>query len=133
MIKTIYVFGNELLGFDNLPIKLVPHLKKEFPDINFQIIDPNENLKPIKKELIIIDTIDGINNVQVITDLDKIKTEKIYSVHDFDLGFNLKLLKKIGKLEKVLIFGVPMKGKKKIILNQLIFKIKSPSRMWGEL
>jgi Ni,Fe-hydrogenase maturation factor len=156
---TIYVFGNPLLDFDNLPIKLVPELQKQFPDINFIIQDPNENLKPTynkssaKKnkssvdlnglsseaslssvalaedeakegELIIIDTVVGINEVIVINDIEKLKTDKIYSMHDFDLAFNLKLLKKIGKLKKVTIFGVPQKINKKEALKQLVELIK---------
>lgn len=51
---TIYIFGNPLLDFDNLPIKLLPELKKEFPEIKFTVMDPNENIKPINKELVVI-------------------------------------------------------------------------------
>jgi len=105
---TIYVFGNELLDFDNLPIRLVPKLKKLFPAVDFIIQDPNENIKlPKNGELIIIDTVVGIEKVEVINDIEKLETEKIYSMHDFDLAFNLKLLKKIGQLKKLTIFGVP--------------------------
>lgn len=117
---TIYIFGNELLDFDNLPIKLVPELKKLFPNINFIIQDPTENIKPAENgELIIIDTVIGIDKVMVINDIKKLETEKIYSMHDFDLAFNLKLLKKIDQLEKLTIFGVPPKINKKTALKQL--------------
>lgn len=118
--KTIHIFGNPLLDFDNLPIKLAPKLRKIFPEIDFIIADPNENLEPINKELIIIDTVEGIKKVAVIDDIEKLETSKIYSLHDFDLAFNLKLLQKIGKLKKVKIFGVPMKGDEEKILEQLI-------------
>ena len=117
--KTIHIFGNPLLDFDNLPLKLAPKLKKIFPEINFVIADPSENLKPVNGELIIIDTVEGIEKVVLIGDLEKIQTQKIYSLHDFDLAFNLKLLQKIGKLKKVKIFGVPMKGDEKEIFEQL--------------
>lgn len=121
---TIYIFGNPLLDFDNLPIKLVPKLQERLPSINFIIQDPNENTKPSEKgALIIIDTVMGINEVIVINDIEKLKTDKIYSMHDFDLAFNLKLLKKIGKLKKVTIFGVPSKINKKIALEQLVKSI----------
>ncbi len=117
---TIYIFGNTLLNFDNLPIKLVPELRKLFPDINFIIQDPNENLKfPKNGELIIIDTVVGINKVAIIDDIKKLETSKIYSMHDFDLGFNLKLLKKIGRLKKIIIFGLPIKINKKTAIKQL--------------
>lgn len=127
---TIYIFGNELLDFDNLPIKLVPELKNAFPAINFIIQDPNENIKFTRRsfsvggpaengELIIIDTVVGIKKVTIINDIKKLETEKIYSMHDFDLAFNLKLLKKISQLGKLTIFGVPPKINKKIALKQL--------------
>ena len=121
---TIHIFGNPLLDFDNLPLKLAPKIQKLFPEIDFIIVDPNENLKPINRELVIIDTVEGIKNVTLIDDISKIQTGKIYSLHDFDLAFNLKILQKIGKLKKVRIFGVPMDGDEKEILKQLKNLIK---------
>lgn len=119
MKKTIHIFGNPLLDFDNLPLKLAPKLEKIFPEIDFVIADPSENLKPIDSELIIIDTIEGAKKVTVIDDLEKIQITRIYSLHDFDLAFNLKLLQKIGKLKKVKIFGVPMEGDEEETLSKL--------------
>ncbi|HLM84221.1 MAG TPA: hypothetical protein VK254_03365 [Candidatus Bathyarchaeia archaeon] len=123
--KTIRIFGNPLLDFDNLPIKLTPKLKKIFPDIDFVIADPNENLKPKNKELIIIDTIEEIKKVVLIDDIERLQTQKLYSLHDFDLAFNLKLLQKIGKLMSVKIFGLPMDGNEEKILEELAKIIKS--------
>ena len=117
--KTIHIFGNPLLDFDNLPIRLAPKLRQLFPEIDFIIIDPSENLNPIDGELIIIDTVEGIKKVVLIDDLGKLETNKIYSLHDFDLAFNLKLLQKIGKLKSVKIFGVPMRGDEAEILEGL--------------
>jgi len=122
---TIYLCGNPLLPFDSLPLKLKPKLEQAFPQIDFLELDPNENLKPENKELIIIDTIEGIDEVVLMDDIDKIQTAPLYSLHDFDLGFNLKLLKKIGALEKVTIFGVPMKGDKTALLEALIKAINN--------
>jgi Ni,Fe-hydrogenase maturation factor len=122
--KTIHIFGNPLFDFDNLPIRLAPKLKKIFPEIAFVITDPSENIKPTDGELIIIDTVEGIKKVVVIDDVKKLETNKIYSLHDFDLAFNLKLLQKIGKLKSVKIFGVPMKGNEKEIFEQLEKYIK---------
>jgi len=117
--KIIHIFGNPLLDFDSLPLKLAPKLKKIFPEIDFVISDPNENFKPINQELFIIDSVEGIKKVTLIENLDQLKTEKKYSLHDLDLAFNLKLLQKIGKLKKVKILGVPMKEDEKEILEQL--------------
>jgi len=117
--KKIYIFGNVLLDFDNLPIKLAPKLKKTFPEIDFIIHDPNENLKPENNELIIIDTVEGLKETIIIDEIKKIKSSPTCSMHDFDLGFNLKLLKKLGKLKKIIIFGVPMNINEKKALKQL--------------
>lgn len=124
MKKKIYIFGNPLLPFDSLPIKLAPRLQTALPNFEFIVADPNENLKPTNKELIIIDTIEGIEEVVVIDDIDKIKTERIYSLHDFDLGYNLKLLQKLGELERAKIIGVPMEGNEEEIFKQLCEELK---------
>ena len=123
---TIYIFGNPLLDFDNLPLKLAPKLQKLFPEIDFVITDPSENISPIDGELIIIDTVENIKNVILIDDIEKLETNKIYSLHDFDLAFNLKLLQKICKLKRVKIFGVPMEGDEEDVLEQLEKSIGRP-------
>ena len=123
--KTIHIFGNPMLDFDNLPIRVAPKLRKLFPNINFVVADPNENIEPLNGELTIIDAVEGIDKVMLIDDLRQLKTEKIYSLHDFDLAFNLKLLQKIGKLNKIKIIGVPMEGNEKEILDQLVKVIES--------
>ena len=105
-MKKIYVAGNPLVREDNIPVKLMGRLQKRFPDIKFQELEPTDNL-PEEKTLNIIDTVIGIEDIKVIRDIDKIVTGKIYSMHDFDLGFNLKLMKKAGKLRSVKIIGVP--------------------------
>ena len=120
----IYIFGNPLLDFDNLPIRLQPELEKVFPDIEFIAMDPNENLHPENKELIIIDTAIDIDKIKVLDDIDKIELSPNYSLHDHDLGFNLKLLKKLGQLEKVTIFCVPPDIDKKQALQELVDLIK---------
>ncbi|MEM3606996.1 MAG: hypothetical protein QXK49_02055 [Candidatus Aenigmatarchaeota archaeon] len=117
-MKTIYVFGNPLIKEDSLPLKLVDKLKKEFPNIVFKEFDAVEDLD-FENELNIIDAVQGIKKVELIEDLDKILTKKIYSMHDFDLGYNLKLLKKMKMINKVRIFGVPLKINEKKALEQL--------------
>jgi Ni,Fe-hydrogenase maturation factor len=124
MKNKIYIFGNSLLEFDNLPIKLIPDLQKAFPHIEFIHQDPNDNLHPENGELVIIDTAEGISEVKVLTDIDQIIDSPKFSMHDLDLGFTLKLMKKIGTLEKVTIFCVPMSGDGKRILEQLCEQIR---------
>lgn len=105
----ILVFGNSLVEKDNLALKLLPKLRKKFLNIEFKEFDPGENLEAEIEDgkLRILDVVEDIDEVMIIDDIDKLKTEKVYSMHDFDLGFNLKLFKKIGKLKEVEIIGVP--------------------------
>lgn len=108
----VLVVGNILVEQDSLPVKLLPLLKKEFPkkdfpNIEFIEYDPSEDLP--KGDLIIIDTIINTEDIIVFDDLERIELNKVYSLHDFDLGYNLKLMKKFGMLGKVKIIGVPEK------------------------
>lgn len=133
-MKKIYIFGNPILDYDNLPIKFIPELKKTFPEIEFIEIDPNENLKPENGKLVIIDTIAGIEEVIAIKDIDKIdkiESNPNVSMHDFDLGFNLKLLKKIGILKEIVIFGIPQNKEKQAVLEQLVQIIKEQMENQG--
>lgn len=96
----ILVFGNPLIKKDSLALKLMPKLKKEFPQIEFIEIDPTENLDKFGRKLFIIDVVPNINNVKVLDlkdNFNQLSTSKLFSMHDFDLGYNLKLLKKTWK------------------------------------
>jgi len=126
--QIIYIFGNPLLEYDNTPLKLQTALSNTFSDIDFIEIDPNENLHPTNGKLTIIDTIADIDDVIIIDnmdDIDSIERNPNYSLHDLDLGFTLKLLKKIGSLKEILIFGVPQNIKKQDALKQLINLIQN--------
>jgi Ni,Fe-hydrogenase maturation factor len=125
MPPKIFIFGNPLLKEDSLPLKMMPSLKEALPDIDFIELDPNEDLESLEKEANIIDTVFGIEKVRVIEDIDSIQESPKLSMHDFDLGFNLKLLKKMGRLETVRIFGVPPEIKEEDALEQLIPLLKS--------
>jgi len=122
--KTVYVFGNPLVKEDSLPLKLIGKLRKKFPSLEFKEFDTVEDME-LDKELNIIDTVKGIKKVELIEDIDKIITDKIYSMHDFDLGYNLKLLKKMKMIDKVRIFGIPSNMKEKEAMKELCDVIKS--------
>jgi len=131
--ETIYILGNPSVEQDSLPVKLLPKLQSSLPQFSFQHLDPTENL-PEQKHLILIDTILGIKEVKILTetDLEKIQPSPNYSLHDFDLSLSLKLMKKLNKINKVTIIGIPENGNEEKILNQItksferIERIKSP-------
>jgi hypothetical protein len=104
MTKLLF-FGNPLVEEDSLLHRIMPALKSGLPDIDF--IEADGSDLPAAKELNILDVADGIREVMLLEDIDKLRTDRIFSLHDFDLAQNLKLMKRFGNLEKVRIIAVP--------------------------
>lgn len=125
MKKIIYIVGNPLVEEDSLPIKLAPELQKAFPDIEFREFDPTENLPEDSEEMVLIDTVEGLKEPQVFSDIEKLLTQKNYSMHDFDLGWQLKLYKKLGMIKSIKIIGIPQNKDQDKILNELKKQVKS--------
>ena len=86
-LKKILVFGNPLVRRDSIPLKLIDNLRNEFPKIEFKEFDSIEEIQNEGDTLYILDSVEKIKKVMVITDLDQLATDKIYSVHDFDLAY----------------------------------------------
>jgi len=106
----IYLFGNEDVEMDSLPLTLGSVIHKTFPHISSVIIKPNDELSFIDEQNpILIDTVLGIEEVSLFdeSDIEKIVLSPRASVHDFDLGFQLKLLKKMGMFRKWRLIGIP--------------------------
>lgn len=103
---TIFVFGNPDLPEDALPLRLVPQLRQKFPDLTFEIKDPNEEWD-VPERLVVIDTVKGIASVQVFTTLDTFSATPRVTMHDFDALTQMRLLQKLGKLKQVSIIGIP--------------------------
>lgn len=117
----VSVFGNPDLTSDSLPLRLLTDLEKELPQVEFIHQDPNEECQPLdSKEWWIIDTIKGINKVELIEDIDKFKNQPRVTMHDFDLGMQLKLIKKINPDLKIRIIGVPEAGEAHRIINEIV-------------
>jgi hypothetical protein len=102
----IYCIGNVLLDTDNLPLRLMDRLRGVFPDYDFLEADPNENFFP-EEGAVIIDTVVGVSEVTVFTSLDEFVPAPHVSVHDYDLAFHLRFLRKVGKLPPLTIIGIP--------------------------
>ena len=107
----ILVFGNMLVEKDNLVLKLLPRLRESFPETEFKEMDGVEDLHKEGKELIILDAVDVLKGVKVfefcsLEDFDKVEVGGSCSMHDFDLGYNLKLLKKVGLIDSARVVGV---------------------------
>lgn len=102
----VFVFGNPNIEEDSLPLRILPRLQKEFPNIVFETLDPNEEWE-IPENLAIIDTVVGIKDVTIFDSLDVFESAPRVSLHDFDAYANLRLLTKLGKIGSIKIIGVP--------------------------
>lgn len=116
--QRVLVLGNPIEKLDSPAVNLIPRLKKTFPCINFVHFDPTEELpqNTINKDLIIIDTVIGLKNVTKFNGLNYWALSPRVTAHDFDLPLHLGILKKLRKIKKIIIIGIPAKeGKKEII------------------
>lgn len=108
----IYIFGNPDVTFDNNALKIASNSKIE--NINYVFVKPNEDL-PFDNgsDVVIMDQVEGIEDVRLfeLTDDRSITLGPRVSAHDFDLGFQLRYLKKLNKIGKVTILGIPMNKK----------------------
>lgn len=124
--KKILVFGNALVKEDSLPLRLLQKLRQAFKEIEFKELDSTEDLQHEGRNLAILDSAAGITKVQMISSIDSIKLNKRYSIHDFDLGYNLRLLKKAGLIDSVRIIAVPIDMNK----NEAFIQIQLILRKW---
>lgn len=106
MNPTVHVFGNADLPVDSLPLRILPALRDRLPEVRFELKDPNEEWD-IPDEFCMIDVVLGLDEPRLFTDLDRFAAAPRFSVHDFDVIANLRLLKKIGRLRQVRIIGLP--------------------------
>ncbi len=120
----IYCIGNAGVEGDDMPSRLVQFLKKEFPVADIQEVDPTETFTPEQRS-ILIDTVVGIDRVCEYSDVDVFVTTKSTSVHDYDLGLHLQLLKKIHMLPHIRIIGIPQHAVIEQILPDVIAAISA--------
>lgn len=127
-MKTILVFGNPLVNKDSLALKIADklsmlhELNNEFKFIKADSLD---NLEEYGENLLILDVAENITKVELITDLKMLEQNKIYSMHDFDLGFNLKLLKKLGKIKSVKIIAIPINYELEKAISEIKEKLRA--------
>jgi Ni,Fe-hydrogenase maturation factor len=123
----ILCFGNVLVDNDDTALKVCELLKNDFVGAEFVICDDPSEILEHADGTIILDVVKGIDHVQFIDD-DLLKDRNLYTLHDFDLGFFIKLVRSIGE-PKTKILGLPygkpaqsLLGDVKRILNELYLK-----------
>ena len=105
-MKSLYVFGNEYLEED----KLAREVADRLDNVKVVHCKSPEDLLEAGEEVMILDVVKGTDRIVIVTDPAKIKTNKLVSLHDLDLGFFLNLLKELGMGKKIKIIGIPQRG-----------------------
>jgi Ni,Fe-hydrogenase maturation factor len=108
--KTVLVFGNPLVKKDSLALRILPRLRELMPSIEFVELDgtESEEIARYGPDVTVLDAAEGIEKPAIITDLGKFDLPRVVSMHDFDLAWNLRLLRKTGKLSSVKIIALPL-------------------------
>lgn len=121
----IIILGNPDLESDNVAVKLLPKLQKEFPRAQFEHWDPNEE-KEFGERLVLVDMAKGIEKVTRFDDLSQfVAAHGRMTMHDYDLYDDLMLRLKLKKLPSVTIVGIPWGISEKDIWNDLVKTIGS--------
>ena len=121
---TILIFGKPDLLQDSVPLKILPRLSKQFPKIEFKVIDPNEDWS-IPEDITVIDTVINIKEPKIFSDIESFSLPPRLTMHDFDALTNMKYLKKIGKIKKIKIIGIPPEMPEDTVLEFLTATLRS--------
>ena len=121
----VYVFGNEYVAGDKRAIEVAKELEDTTEGISFIYVKPNEDVPFVnERHAVILDTVGGIQDVALVEGdgIDGLILSPRGSVHDFDLTFQLRYLKKLGKLGEVTIIGIPQAGEVDYLRIQSILR-----------
>src|SRR5215211_7640218 len=121
----IYVFGNEYVAEDRRAIDVARRLEDTTEGISFVFVKPNEDAPFVnERHVVILDTVQGIREVTLIEGdgIDGLILSPRGSVHDFDLAFQLRYLKKLNRLGEVTIISIPQEGEVDHLLIKSIFR-----------
>lgn len=107
-MKYVLVFGNPYIKEDNLAFKISKEMK--IKGIVFKhCSSPEEIIDYLDKEFIILDVVKNIKEVAILEDINKLKINKLVSLHDFDLAFFLNIMAHV-KRRRIRIVGIPQKN-----------------------
>ena len=94
-------------------IEAAKKLERTVEGVSFVFVKPNEDVPFVDEgHVVILDTVHGIRDVTVIEgdEIERFVLSPRGSAHDFDLAFQLRYLRKIGRLGDITVIGVPQEG-----------------------
>jgi Ni,Fe-hydrogenase maturation factor len=121
----VYLFGNEYVAEDKRAIEVARELEGVVDGISFVLVGPNEDVPFVdERRVVILDTMQGIREVTLVEGdkVDGFILAPRGSVHDFDLAFQLRYLKKLDRLGEVSLIGIPQEGEVNYLRIQSILR-----------
>ena len=121
----VYVFGNEYVAEDRRAIEVARELEGTLDGISFVFVDPNADVPFMDEQrVVILDTVQGARDVALVEggELEGLILSPRGSVHDFDLAFQLRYLKRLGKLGHVTMISIPQEGEVDHLRIKSIFR-----------
>jgi Ni,Fe-hydrogenase maturation factor len=121
----VYLFGNEYVAEDKRAIEVARELEGAVDGISFVLVGPNEDVPFVdERRVVILDTVHGIREVTLVegVEVDGFILAPRGSVHDFDLAFQLRYLKKLDRLGEVSLIGIPQEGEVDYLRIQSILR-----------
>ena len=121
----VYVFGNESVAQDKRAIEVARELEGAVDGISFVFVGPNEDVPFVdERRVVILDTVQGIREVTLVEgeEVDGFILAPRGSVHDLDLAFQLRYLKKLNRLGEVSLIGIPQEGEVDYLRIQSILR-----------
>lgn len=104
----LILFGNPALEMDNLAILVGKELAKKGEEV-LHVENPLQLADLKLEEYVILDVAEGIREPMIIESVDKLILGRLCSLHDFDMAYFLKLLKELGKIDKIRIIALPQR------------------------
>ena len=83
-------------------------LKKEYSDTVFIKTNNPQDVLNVKGDVVILDVVKGLDNARFVSIKD-LKKREIFTAHDFDVGYFLKMLDENGIISNLRIIGIPEK------------------------
>jgi Ni,Fe-hydrogenase maturation factor len=110
---------------DKRAIEVARELEGAVDSISFVLVGPNEDVPFVdERRVVILDTVQGIREVTLVEgdEVDGFILAPRGSVHDFDLAFQLRYLKKLNRLGEVSLIGIPQEGEVDYLRIQSILR-----------
>ncbi len=128
--QIVLYFGNPLVEEDRMALEVGRLLKKK-PELEkyykfVECLKPEDFFDEITSgSVIILDVAENTEQIHEILDPDLLSIDRVYSAHQQNLSFYLKLFKAIGDITAIRILTIPIQGKPDLFaaeISELLLK-----------